>query len=483
MRPRIESRYLFFALAALAVLMAAVDGTIVVVALPQLMAGLDAPLTWVGWTLTAYQLVQVIVGPVAGKLSDTLGRKRVFMFCVGAFTVGSLLCGLAPSVGLLIVFRAIQAIGGGGLMPSAVGIVSDQFPKHRAQAIGLFTSVFPIGGIIGPVLGGYILHNWSWRELFFVNVPLGIAVIVGMHWLLTERATEQRGLDVDFVGLALFASSVLALMYGMTELGNNVALVSSPLLWGLFAASAVLFALFLRRLRTVPNPVVDYELLAKNPFLAANLYNFFFGAVAFGFFSFMPYYAVEVFGLSAFESGVVLTPRAIVMIAVSTLASLFVIRLGYRWPMLLGMLLVGVTQVLLGQGWTSVQVGGVTWGGFGLLATIVSFSGIGQGLASPASSNAGLDLAPKKAAAIAGLRGMFRQTGGVIGIASVVLALSFFPDRAHGITVIFLALTAVLVITMPLTLMIPDTARQQRQAEQRAAERRLEPRPGRVSAG
>src|SRR5262245_59572068 len=102
MRPRIASRYVLFSVAGLAVLMAAVDGTIVVVALPQLMAGLDAPLTWVGWTLTAYQLVQVIVGPVAGKLSDTLGRKRVFMFCVAAFTLGSLLCGLAPSVGPLM---------------------------------------------------------------------------------------------------------------------------------------------------------------------------------------------------------------------------------------------------------------------------------------------------------------------------------------------------------------------------------------------
>ena len=111
--PTIPSRYLFFGLASLAVLMASIDATIVAVAIPALEDAFGAPLTWIGWTLTAYQLVQVVMLPLAGKLSDTLGRKRVFMFSVGAFTVGSLLCGLAPSIGLLIVFRALQAIGGG----------------------------------------------------------------------------------------------------------------------------------------------------------------------------------------------------------------------------------------------------------------------------------------------------------------------------------------------------------------------------------
>src|SRR6478672_4111436 len=101
--------------------------------------------------------------PGASRLTGTIGRKWLFLFCTGAFTLGSLLCGLAPSIGWLIAFRALQAVGGGGLMPSAVGIVSDQFAERRAQAIGLFTSVFPIGGIIGPNLGGYLLAHWGWR--------------------------------------------------------------------------------------------------------------------------------------------------------------------------------------------------------------------------------------------------------------------------------------------------------------------------------
>src|ERR687885_207394 len=208
---RSNSRYVFFLLASLAVLMSAIDGTIVAVALPQLTDALHAPLTWVGWTLTAYQLVQVVMLPLAGKLSDTLGRKRVFMACVGTFTLGSLLCGLAPTIGALIAFRALQALGGGGLMPSAVGIVSDQFAERRAQAIGLFTSVFPIGGIIGPNLGGYLLHNWSWRELFFVNVPLGLVVLVGVQLLLRGDRPSEDALRIDFLGMGLFAGAVVAL--------------------------------------------------------------------------------------------------------------------------------------------------------------------------------------------------------------------------------------------------------------------------------
>lgn len=460
MRRNDRRKYLFFVLAALGVLMASIDSTIVAVALPQLEIGLKAPLAWVGWTLTAYQLVQVIMLPVAGKLSDTLGRKRVFLFCLGMFTLGSLLCGLAPSIGWLIAARALQAIGGGGLMPSAVGIVSDEFADRRAQAIGLFTSVFPIGGIIGPNLGGYLLANWGWRSLFMINLPLGLLVIAGVFFLIKDRAVESRPqLHLDLRGLTIFASAMVALLYGMTTLGDAPGNWRQPLPWAIVIASVALLAVFLRHIRVTPNALMDYQMVTRNPFLAANIYNLLFGAAAFGFFSFVPYYAVVKFGLTTQQSGAVITPRALLMIATSTLASLFIIRLGYRLPMLVGMALVTTSLVLLGQGWTVIHLGGATIEGFWLLAGIVAFSGVGMGLAGPASSNAGLDLAPHKAAELTGLRTMFRMTGGIIGIAGVVMVLSFFPDQGEGLSRIFLVLAGVLLLTIPLTLMIPDSAR------------------------
>ncbi len=174
-----QRQYRFFALAVLGVPMAAIDSTIVAVGLPDRERGFNAPLHWVSWTLTAYSLVQIIMLPIVGKLSDTLGRKRVFLCCLGIFTLDSFLCALSPSIGWLIAFRALQALGGGGLMPSAVGIVSDQFADRRPQALGILTSVFPIGGIIGPNLGGYLLANFGWRSLFLIDVPIGISVLAG----------------------------------------------------------------------------------------------------------------------------------------------------------------------------------------------------------------------------------------------------------------------------------------------------------------
>ena len=224
--------------------------------------------------------------------------------------------------------------------------------------------------------------------------------------------------------------------------------------------SGALGVLFLRHIRTAPEPLVRYELVARNPYLAANLYNFFYGAVAFGFSAFVPYYAVVQYGMSTFESGTVLTPRAIANIVATVLASLYIIRLGYRLPMIGGVVLISISLALLGQGWTTVTLGAFTLSGFWLLAAIITISGVGVGLGGPAANNASLDLAPRETAALTGLRGMFRQTGGAVGTAAVVLALSFFPDKAQGLTVIFLALSGVLLINVPLTCLIPDTARE-----------------------
>src|SRR5205085_11784437 len=125
-----------------------------------------------------YQLVQIVMYPLAGQLSDMLGRRRVFLFCITTFTLASLLCGLAPNVGVLIVFRAIQAVGGGGIMPSVIGLIADEYRGHRAQAIGLISSVMPIGSIVGPNLGGFLLENWTWRAMFFINIPIGIVIVL-----------------------------------------------------------------------------------------------------------------------------------------------------------------------------------------------------------------------------------------------------------------------------------------------------------------
>src|SRR5258708_6290463 len=158
--------------------MFSIDSTVVSVALPRMQVDLSTSLVWLGWTLTAYQLTTTVVMPVAGKLSESFGRMRVFLVCVFLFTLGSLLCGIAPNIYVLIACRVLQALGGGGFLPSAAGIVAREFPVNRDRMIGLFSSIFPLGGIIGPNLGGFIVEHWSWREVFLINVPIGIVVFV-----------------------------------------------------------------------------------------------------------------------------------------------------------------------------------------------------------------------------------------------------------------------------------------------------------------
>jgi EmrB/QacA subfamily drug resistance transporter len=451
-------RHVGFFLAALAVLMASIDGTITVVALPQLTESLNTSLALVGWTLTSYQLVQIVMYPLAGQLSDMFGRRRVFLFCVTTFTVSSLLCGLAPNVFVLIVFRALQAVGGGGLLPSVIGFIADQYREHRAQAIGLISSIMPIGSIIGPNLGGFLLENWSWRAMFFINVPIGIICILGFTFLMPRAESESstRRLRVDAVGLLQFVGAIVSLMYGMTLIADDPSQAFSPLVWTLFVFTVVLAVAFVRHTRRTPDAIMDFHLLAGRPFLAANIYNFLFGAVTMGFYSFIPYYAVVKYGLTPFESAAVLTPRAVVVMATSALASLYVKRLGYRVPMMLGMVFVGATFALMAQGWSSLNLGIVAIQGFWLLAIIISIGGLGMGIANPASSNAAIDQAPEKAASITGIRGVFRLAGGTISISFVVLALSFFQDQAAGLDLMFMVFTGVLLVTMPLILLIPE---------------------------
>ncbi|HZP26925.1 MAG TPA: MFS transporter, partial [Dehalococcoidia bacterium] len=427
-----------------------------------------APLTWVGWTLTGYQLVQIIMLPLAGRLSDTLGRKRVFLACTAAFTLGSLLCGLAPSIGFLIGFRALQALGGGGLMPSAIGIISDQFGDRRAQARGLFSSVFPIGGIIGPNLGGFIVDNLSWRWIFFVNIPLGILLLVGGLLVLPQYARSHEHNKLDLTGAAMFAAGIFSVLFAMTTLANHPHNLANPMVWGFLALGILLLIVFLRHEGRVPAPMVELELLRWRPFFAANVYNFIYGACVFGLFSFIPFYAHDVYGLSAGDTGLLLTPRSIVMAVTSTISSFFLIRFGYRLPMIFGAVIISITFAILSQGFHDVSLLGFHPSNMTLLALIVMIAGFGIGIAGPASNNTALDLVPEKISAVAGIRGMFRSTGGVLGTAAIPLALSQFNDKAQGWQAIFTVLIFVILLIVPLVFLIPDMARQRHLARRDA---------------
>lgn len=448
------SRYFIFGITGLAMTLSAMSSTTVAVAFPVITSFFDTSLIVAGWVLSVYQLVLTAAMPLAGKTSDVFGRKNVFLACLVFFTLGSLLCAVAPSIQLLILSRVVQAIGAGGFMPSAAGIVADQFPKSRQQAIGLFTSIFPIGQIIGPNLGAWLTTVYGWRSIFWFNIPLTIIALISAVILLPRDS--RRKSTIDLAGAGLFTGSVSSLMVGLSIIGNGE--VSWALVGILFAVSIILMIAFLKQEAKVKDPIIEPEVLRHKPFMAANAYNFIFGASYFGIASLVPLYAVSVYDMSLLTSGLILTPRSIGMILTSTITSIFLLRWGYRWPIVIGTAGVIISLILLGIELPGFNVAGIWGSATVLLIAITLLTGLAMGIAAPASNNACIELMPHRVATITGIRGMFRQTGGAISISVATLTIQSVGDMARGFQVVFFGLAAIMLLFTPVIFLMPRNA-------------------------
>lgn len=427
--------------------MAAINTTIVSTALNSIRTGLDAGVAWSGWTITIYSLGQVVVMPVAGKLSDMYGRKRIFLAAIVLFTTTSLVCGLVNNIYLLVVLRAIQAVGGGTFMPSASGIVADSFGPSRDRAIGMFTTIFPAGGIVGPILGGVLVTFWSWHGIFLVNVPIGAALIILIVIFVPESAktTDRR---IDFYGITVMGMLILAAMTGVTFLGGghtvfDVRFVAPELI------AVIALVLFVRHAKHGREPFIPIWLLSGHGFGTMNVINFIFGAAVMGFGALVPLYAETRFSIPTLQAGTLLTARAVGMIAVAAIATMALRRTGYRIPMFtgFGLLAIGTFGIALVPDGHSPYL----W-----LSMTAGLVGLGVGLAQPASNNATLQLAPDQVAGITGMRGMFRQSGGIIAV-SIATAVSAQTDHpGHALGYVFLTFAVVVIAVLPLTLRVPE---------------------------
>jgi EmrB/QacA subfamily drug resistance transporter len=443
-----DGRFVVFAVVSLALMMSSVDQTIVATALPSIQHDLHAQINWSSWTITIYALGQILVMPLAGKIGDQYGRKQIFLGAAVLFTVASLCCGFANDIYLLIVLRAAQAIGGGAFMPSATGIVSEMFGNERDRAIGLFSSIFPIGGIIGPVLGGVFVTYWSWRGIFLVNVPIGIVLLVmGTVFIPDLARRPDRHLDVR--GVMLLGITLLSAMLGIAYLGGGDSSAASPLFIAPECVAVVAAAVFVRHSARARSPFISVRFLSGPGFGVMNLLNFIYGAAVLGFAPLVPLYAQDRYGLRPLDAGTLLTARALGMIATAGLAVYLLRRTGYRWPMTVGFVLTAIG--LVGTAASPHGLSPYAW-----LAIATGICGIGMGISTPSSNNATLQLAPDHAAAVAGLRGMFRQSGSItaVSITAAIVARSADPGIAQAH--VFLAFAAIMICSLPLILLVPD---------------------------
>jgi MFS family permease len=278
--------------------------------------------------------------------------------------------------------------------------------------------------------------------------------------------------SIDLIGAGMFAVGICAIMYGMTVWGNNVDIDLQVFIWFLVGIAGLV--LFVRHEGRSSDPMIDLRLLKERAFFAANLYNLLYGALVFGFFSFIPLYATYEYGMSASAAGFILTPRAVVMIAVSAISSFLLIRFGYRLPMIIGIILVSISLFLTGQGWHHVSFFGHGVSDIVLVSALVMISGFGVGVGGPAANNAAIELMPEAVAQITGLRGMFRTTGGVLGTASIVLFLSHYKDQGLGLAHVFVGLSVLVLLVIPPIFLIPDNAAMRHKAASRKIDSGLE---------
>lgn len=430
--------------------MSSVDQTIVSTALPALTEDLNAPIHWSAWTITVYALGQIVALPLAGKLSDVYGRKHVFLGSVVLFTVASLCCGLAPNIQMLVVLRAAQALGGGAFLPSATGIVADEFVDNRDRAVGLFSTIFPLGGIVGPILGGIFVSFWSWRWIFLVNVPVGILLLIVGQLVIRSGGSEKSTERVDVISVLLLAVTLASLMVGISNFGAEGAVWFDAQILLPVCLAVIAGWWFVRRSNASANPYIPMWMFYRGSLGVLNFANFLFGACALGFGALVPLYALSRYDLTTLQSGTLLTARAIGMMLCAAVAAMTLQRFGYRRPIYLGTVIASVGLLVMAlpplflppYWWLSLGAG---------------LTGVGMGTLLPASNNAVLQIMPNHTAGVTGLRSMFRQCGGMTAISISTAVLSRSADHGLALAYVFGVFACVLFSSLLLVRWIPDS--------------------------
>ncbi|WP_051324227.1 MFS transporter [Candidatus Solirubrobacter pratensis] len=404
-------RYLVLAICCSSLFIVGLDNTIVNVALPTMREDLHASIPELQWTVDAYTLVLASLLILSGSTADRLGRARIFKVGLALFTLGSLLCSLAPSVELLIAFRMLQAIGGSMLNPVAMSIIRNTFTnaRERAQAIGVWGGVIGLSMALGPVLGGALVEGIGWRSIFWVNVPVGLAVIVlTARYVAESRAPHAR--RPDPVGQVLVLVILASVTYAIIEAPEAGWLSSQTL--GLFALSAAaLGALVLYEPRR-RDPLIELRFFRSAPFSGATLIAVSAFLALSGFLFLNTLYLQQARGLSPLEAGLYMLPMAVTTVVVGPLSGRAVGRVGSRPSLLLGGAGIAIGALML-TGVTPTTPH--AW----LIAAYVIF-GLGFGAVNPPITNTAVSgMPPAQAGVAAAIASTSRQVGASLGIALV----------------------------------------------------------------
>lgn len=383
--------------------MAQLDATIFVPALNSVVSEFNTSFEWVIWSVTIYMLAFTVTMPLAGKIADIYGRKRLYILGVSLFCIGSLACGLAWDIPSLLFFRVLQAVGGGMILPAALSEIGSAVPeKSRGMAMGIMMAINAVAAIIGPNLGGFLVEHFGWRYVFYINPPIGILAI-----LLAFRFTETYGQEkrsIDVLGAGLLGGLLLTFMLGVIRLGSLP--LGDITVFPLFIIAAILLVLFISHERRAKEPILSIPLLARTEVLALN-----FAALAFGFCFFtvvlyVPSYAQMILGLSVQDSGTILTPLTVSVLIMAILGGRLSDRYGIRVVLFSGAVITSITLFAMAYLLSGTMA----------LAAILLTMGIGVGFCMGSFQSLMLAMVPRNMKGSAsGIVNTFMNIGGIIG--------------------------------------------------------------------
>jgi len=444
-------------------LLASLDQTVVSTAMPRVIAELQGfdRYTWVS---TVYLLTSTVMVPIYGKLSDLIGRKPIFLFGVVIFLLGSALSGASQSMNQLILFRAFQGIGAGALMPIAIAIVGDLFtPRERGKWQGVTGGVWGLSAIIGPTAGGWITQNASWRWVFYVNLPVGIAALLVLIFLMPTLRGPAKQVSIDYVGAALLVLGTVPLLLGFTWAGTQYDWLS-PQIIGLFAAVLVVLTLFVfyeaRLERRGGQPIIEPGLFRNSIFSVSTLVTVIFGMALFGSIFFIPLFVQGVVGTSATNSGLILTPLMLTSIVGSIVSGQLVSRMGkYKWLAVFGM-----AVSIIGT-WMLVRLDVHSTNTDVLYAMLVL--GLGMGFGMSLYTLVVQNALPTKIGQATSALVFFRQIGGTIGLAAMgsLMTSAYLPAFRAALPPTVMKLVPAKFLTVfdnPQILLSPDAMAQLR---------------------
>ena len=364
--------------AMLGMFLAAMDQTAVGTAMPSITGALGG-LALYSWVFAAYQLAFVVTTPIFGRLADLYGRKRIYLTGILWFVGASVLCGLSRSMGELVLFRLLQGIGGGAVLPIALVIIADLYPvEQRLRIQGIFSGVWGLAAIIGPLLGGFLADHASWRWIFFLNLPAGLVATAIIMITFTDPAARHAG-RIDYAGIGLLAGAAAVLML-LLLWGGQAIPWRSPAAAGLAAVFAALVVLFIRVERRTPQPFLPFSLFADRVIAVGSVGGFLLGASMFSAVVYIPLFVQGVIGTSATTAGIVLMPFMLCWTFGSIAGGRLALRWGYRPVTIAGMVMLAAgfarlarlePQALVQDVFASMAVLGV---GMGLTATIFMIS-------------------------------------------------------------------------------------------------------------